>query len=76
MDPAVKLVWNPELNEPNRSNTFVKRLGELQYIANGMYTSRHQLSCKQAGHIYSESEYAALYRVEMDTQVLSGYEES
>jgi hypothetical protein len=34
LDPNVKLVPNPEDNEPNRSNAYAKLLGELQYIAN------------------------------------------
>jgi hypothetical protein len=34
LDPHVKLEPNPEKNEPNRSNSFAKLLGELQYIAN------------------------------------------
>jgi uncharacterized protein YuzE len=35
LDPNVKLERNPVDNEPNRSNTYAKLLGELQYIANG-----------------------------------------
>jgi uncharacterized protein YuzE len=34
MDPNVKISPNPKLNEPNRSNAYVKLLGELQFIAN------------------------------------------
>ena len=34
LDPHVKLVPNPEANEPNRSNAFSQRLGELQFLAN------------------------------------------
>jgi len=34
MDPNVPLVPNPEGNEGNRSNSFARLLGELQYIAN------------------------------------------
>jgi hypothetical protein len=33
-DPHVKLSPNPEVNEPNRSNSYAKLLGELQYVAN------------------------------------------
>jgi hypothetical protein len=34
LDPNVKLVPNPEDNEPNQSNVYTKLLGALQYIAN------------------------------------------
>ena len=34
MDPHIQLVSNPDDNEPNRSNSFAKLLGCLQYIAN------------------------------------------
>jgi len=34
MDPHVKLVSNPDDNEPNRSNSYAKLLGCLQFIAN------------------------------------------
>jgi hypothetical protein len=34
LDTHIKLVPNPEDNEPNHSNTFTKLLGELQYIGN------------------------------------------
>jgi hypothetical protein len=34
LDPHVKLAPNPESNEPNRSNSYAKLLGELQYLAN------------------------------------------
>jgi Reverse transcriptase (RNA-dependent DNA polymerase) len=34
MDPNLKLEPNPDDNEPNRSNSFAKLLGSLQYIAN------------------------------------------
>jgi hypothetical protein len=34
MDPNVKLQPNPDTNEPNRSNSFARLLGELQYLAN------------------------------------------
>ena len=34
LDPHVKLIANPEENEPNRSNAFAKLLGEMQYIGN------------------------------------------
>jgi hypothetical protein len=36
LDPHIKLVPNPEDNEPNHSNTFTRLLSELQYIANHM----------------------------------------
>ena len=34
LDPNVKIGPNPEHNEPNRSNSYAKLLGELQYVAN------------------------------------------
>jgi hypothetical protein len=34
MDPHIQLTPNPEDNEPNRSNSYAKLVGELQYIAN------------------------------------------
>ena len=34
LDPNIKLVPNPEQNEPNRSNSYARLLGELQYISN------------------------------------------
>jgi hypothetical protein len=34
MDPNIQLTANPEDNEPNRSNSYAKLIGELQYIAN------------------------------------------
>jgi hypothetical protein len=36
MDSHIQLTPNPELNEPNRSNSYAKLIGELQYIANCM----------------------------------------
>jgi hypothetical protein len=39
MDPKIKLILNPQPNEPNQSNTFVRWLRELQYVANG---TRHR----------------------------------
>jgi hypothetical protein len=36
LDPHIKLIPNPEDNEPNHSNAFAKLLGELQYIGNHM----------------------------------------
>jgi len=32
MDPHIQLVANPEANELNRSNSYAKLIGELQYI--------------------------------------------
>jgi len=34
LDPNIKIGPNPEHNEPNRSNSYAKLLGELQYVAN------------------------------------------
>jgi hypothetical protein len=34
LDPHIKIAPNPETNEPNRSNAFSQRLGELQFLAN------------------------------------------
>jgi hypothetical protein len=34
MDPNGKLGPNPEINKPNRSNSYARLLGELQYISN------------------------------------------
>jgi hypothetical protein len=34
LDPNIKLVLNPESNQPNQSNAYAKLLGALQYIAN------------------------------------------
>jgi hypothetical protein len=34
MDPNLKLVPNPEENEPNRSNAFAHLIGQLQFVAN------------------------------------------
>jgi len=34
MDPNVKLRPNPDVNEPNHSNSYVKLLGSLQFLAN------------------------------------------
>ena len=34
LNPNIKLLPNPEGNNGNRSNSFVRLLGELQYIAN------------------------------------------
>ena len=34
LDPNIKLVLNPDGNEGNRSNSFVKLLRELQFLAN------------------------------------------
>jgi hypothetical protein len=34
MDPNGKLGPNPEINEPNRGNSYARLLGELQYISN------------------------------------------
>ena len=34
LDPNMQLVPNPEGNIGNRSNSFARLLGELQYIAN------------------------------------------
>ena len=34
MDPHLKLVPNPEENEPNRSNTFAHLIGQLQFVMN------------------------------------------
>jgi hypothetical protein len=34
LHPHIKIVPNPEANEPNRCNTFSQCLGELQFLAN------------------------------------------
>jgi hypothetical protein len=34
MDPNVKLQENPDTNEPNRSNSYARLLGSLQFLAN------------------------------------------
>jgi hypothetical protein len=34
LDPNIKLVPNSDANEPNRSNSYARLLGELQFIAN------------------------------------------
>jgi hypothetical protein len=34
MDPNIKLIENPDYNEPNRSNSYAQLLGCLQFIAN------------------------------------------
>jgi hypothetical protein len=65
MDPTIKLVPNPQVNEPNRSNSYAKRLGELQYIANG---TRPDISCpvnKLAAFTANPSmqHYTALKRI-------------
>ena len=36
LDPNIKLIPNPDGNEGNRSNSFARLLGELQYLANNM----------------------------------------
>ena len=36
MDPNVTLEPNPDANEPNRSNSYARLLGELQYLAYAM----------------------------------------
>ena len=36
LDPNVKIGLNPVHNEPNRSNSYAKLLGELQYVANAI----------------------------------------
>ena len=36
MDPNIKLAPTPDDNEPNRSNSYAKLLGCLQFIANSM----------------------------------------
>src|SRR6202162_4080175 len=41
LDPNVKIGLNLVYNEPNRSNSYAKLLGELQYIAN---TTRPDIS--------------------------------
>ena len=38
LDPNVKIGPNPEHNEPNRSNSYAKLLGELQYVANATHS--------------------------------------
>jgi hypothetical protein len=34
MDPNIKLQENPDANEPNRSNSYVRLLGSLQFLVN------------------------------------------
>ena len=34
MDPNIKLEPNPEVNEPNQSNTFAHLIGQLQFVTN------------------------------------------
>jgi hypothetical protein len=34
LDPHIKIVPNPEVNEPNRKNAFAQWLGESQFLAN------------------------------------------
>ena len=34
LDPHITLELNPEFHEPNRSNSYTKLLGEMQYLAN------------------------------------------
>jgi hypothetical protein len=49
MDPHIKLESNPENHEPNRSNTFAQRLGELSFLAN----------CTRPDIIYAVNRLAA-----------------
>jgi hypothetical protein len=42
MDPQINFIPNPEENEPNRSNAYAQRLGELQFLAN---CTRPDISC-------------------------------
>ena len=65
LDPQVKLEPNPEPNEPNRSNSFAKKLGELQFLAN---TTRPDIQCatnKLAAFTANPSieHYTALKRI-------------
>ena len=36
MDPNLKLSPNPDENEPNKSNSYAKLLGSLQFLANSI----------------------------------------
>jgi hypothetical protein len=65
MDPNGKLGPNVEINEPNRSNTYARLLGELQYISNSTRPDISYAVNKLAAYTANLSlqHYGALKRI-------------
>jgi hypothetical protein len=47
LDPNIKLMPDPENNQPNQSNAYVKLLGTLQYVYCQLYQIRYSLHFEQ-----------------------------